>query len=291
MHRGERSEAIPRGVKKLIARTFFSFGPDDVVRRLGLLGVRAGDTVMVHSSWVPDNGFRGKPRDMIAALQHSVGPRGLLVMPSLTYQNKSSRAFLASGTPMDVRRSASKAGLLSEVFRRTPGVARSLSPTHPLLAWGSGAEAFIADHDRALVPFGEHSPFDKLLRRYGKIVTFDAPFSTITFTHYAECRIASLLPFDLFEADAMLGQVIDAEGNHREIPVRVISDRANQLRRDHRLEAWLRDANMLRTARVGRSRLLCVTCSAITNCAQEMAAQGRFFFDFPAAPSNGGERG
>ncbi|MCG5502206.1 AAC(3) family N-acetyltransferase, partial [Ectothiorhodospira lacustris] len=107
---------------------------------------------MIHASWGPANGFHGRPADMIFILKELIGVNGLLVMPSLTYQNESSREFLARGVPMDVRRSPSQMGLLSEVFRRGKGVRRSLSPTHPLLAWGHRAEEFLAGHEEALVP-------------------------------------------------------------------------------------------------------------------------------------------
>ena len=33
-------------------------------------------------------------------------------------------------------------GILSESFRRSAGVERSLSPSHPLLAWGKGRDEF-----------------------------------------------------------------------------------------------------------------------------------------------------
>jgi aminoglycoside 3-N-acetyltransferase len=283
MLRVEPLDVVPKAVKELIARTFFSFGPDDVVEKLRELGIRVGDTVMVHSSWRPNNGFRGRPTDMVSALQQSVGPRGLLVMPSLTYQNKSSREFLANGTPMDVRRSPSKMGLLTEVFRRTAGVERSLSPTHPLLAWGADAKTFLADHDRSLIPFAEDSPFGRLLSRQAKILTIDAAFSTITFTHFAECRIAGSLPFPLLDPDPLLGRIVDYAGRRREVPVRVITELANALRRDQRLEDRLRRQGSLRTARLGRIRLLCVDCTAITNCAEAMAAEGSFFFDTPGS--------
>src|SRR5690348_3742959 len=100
-------------IERLAVRTLFSFDADDVVSRLRMFGVEEGDTLMVHASWRSGNGFKGRPLEMIGALQRSVGAGGLLVMPSLTYHNKTSREFLASGVPMDVRRSPSRMGLLT----------------------------------------------------------------------------------------------------------------------------------------------------------------------------------
>jgi aminoglycoside 3-N-acetyltransferase len=234
---------------------------------------------MVHASWRPLSGFRGKPADMVRALQESVGPQGLLAMPSLTYQNQSSREFLALGKPMDVRRSVSQMGLLSEVFRRSREVRRSLSPTHPILAWGEGADAFLAGHQRCEVPFGRGSPFDGLLARGGKILCIDAPFSTVTFTHYLEDRIAGSLSFSLYDPGPMIGTVVDYEGVRYPVPTRVISEQANRLRREERLVAELDRAGLMRRGRVGNTRLLLLEARAMTECVERMVAAGRGFFD------------
>ncbi|MFO1432214.1 MAG: AAC(3) family N-acetyltransferase [Candidatus Competibacteraceae bacterium] len=234
---------------------------------------------MVHTSWLPHNGFQGRPVDMIRVLQAAVGTQGLVVMPSLTYQNESSKEFLARGVTVDIRRSPSQMGLLTEVFRRGKAVRRSLNPTHPLLAWGAQAEWFLAGHELALEPFGCSSPFARLLELNGKILAIDAPFSSITFTHFLEDRIAPMLPFALYEPAPLTGIVVDYEGRRREIPVRVLSDAANRFRREERLVAALEKARVLRRARLGNTRLLLVECQAMTQCVDRMLANGESLFD------------
>jgi hypothetical protein len=141
--------------------------------------------------------FQGKPADVVRALKAAVGEGGLLVMPSMPYHNMSSAQWLAKGKPMNVLRSPSMMGLVSEVFRRSEGVQRSLSLTHPLLAWGRDAAAFVEGHERAERSFGDASPFARLLARDALILGFDAPFSTFTYTHFVEDQLADTLPFPL----------------------------------------------------------------------------------------------
>ena len=129
--------AIKPRLKALAAKTVWAYGPEDVVKKLRQCGVAPGTTLIVHSSWLQYNGFRGKPADLVKALKAAVGAEGLLVMTSMPYHNMSSAQWLAKGKPMNVRRSPSMMGLVSEVFRRSEGVVRSLSATHPLLAWGT----------------------------------------------------------------------------------------------------------------------------------------------------------
>lgn len=269
-------------LKSMFVRRFFSYSPDRFSAALRRLGVRSGDVLMIHSSWSPANGFQGRPVEMIQALKDVVGPDGLLSMPSLTYQNESSSEFLRRAIPMDVRRSPSKMGLLTEVFRRGKGVLRSLSPTHPVLAWGARASEFVAGHEKALSPFGPGTPFSRLLEWGGKVLTIDAPFSTITFTHFIEDRIAPTLPFPLYEAEPLTGVVVDYDGRQREVPVRVLSAEANRLRRDERLVDVLERQSVLKRQRVGDTRLMLIDCRAFVDYVDTMVTTGWSFFDPPS---------
>lgn len=274
-------QAAKRITKDLIIRFFLSYDSNALVCALRKKGVRQGDAVMVHSSWLSSNGFLGKPVDMVNALKELVGSDGLLSMTSMTYQNESSREFLSRGVAVKLRRSASKMGLLTEVFRRGKGVERSLNPAHPLLAWGDRAAWFIEGHDKVECSFGKGSPFDKLLQLKGKILCIDAPFSTITFTHFLEDRIAASLPFELYEPEPMLGRVIDRDGVEYGVTTRVLSEAANSLRREERLIQALDKLRLIQRFRVGNTRFLLIECVPMTQCVDKMVAEGDVFFDAP----------
>jgi len=249
---------------------------------LSNIGIKNGDALMIHSSWLPNSGFKGKPAEMIAALKAAVGEEGLLSMTSMTYQNESSADFLSRKVPMNVRRSASKMGLLTEAFRRGKGVKRSLSATHPILAWGDKADWFLEGHEKREKSFGIGTPFDKLLKMGGKILCIDTPFSTITFTHYLEDRIANTLDVPLYEAEPMEGVVIDYEGNQQIVPTYVLNHQVNALRREERLIAELDKKGIIKRAKVGNTHLLLVDCKEMTACVDEMVAKGQSFFDSPS---------
>jgi aminoglycoside 3-N-acetyltransferase len=238
---------------------------------------------MLHSSWLPQNGFAASPAQFAGAIREHLGPDGLLVMPSLTYHNMSSAQFLASGKPMDVRKSPSAMGLLTEVFRRNKEVRRSLSPTHPLLAWGKAAGEFVAGHERTDRPFGPDSPFSRLLDRNSLLLCLDCGFSSITFTHFVEDRLAGTLPFPLYEAEPMSGVTIDWDGNRIECSVKVLSAEANRLRRERRLIDALTRAGTLRQGKLGNSRLIWIRAADHLAGAEAMVAQGEHFFDFAKA--------
>ena len=275
--------SIRQKLKTAIVTHFLAFDAENLKRFLTRIGVRRGDTLMLHSSWQPLNGFKGTPAQFNMALREHLGPEGLLVMPSLTYHNQSSAEFLASGKPMDVRRSPSAMGLLTEVFRRNKETVRSLSPTHPLLAWGKHAQDFIAGHEKTDRPFGPQSPFARLLERNALLLCLDVGFSSITFTHFVEDRLQDTLPFPLYEAAPMTGIAIDRDGQRIECPTRVLSAIANRQRREQRLIEHLTQAGKLKQQRIGNSRMTRIRAADLASGAESLVKLGPHFFDTPSA--------
>jgi aminoglycoside 3-N-acetyltransferase len=265
------------GLRGSLVERFQTYRTPAFADALTDLGIRKGDVLMVHASLRPHSGYQDRPVDMIGALKDAVGPRGLLIMPSMTYSD-SSKAFLARGGEMNVKRSASRMGLLSEVFRRGRDVQRSLSPTHPLLAWGDEAERFLAGHDATDRPFGPDSPFQRLLDLDGKILCIDASPETITFTHFLEDRVQDRLPFALYEPDRYAGRVVDAAGNARIVPTRVLSDRSRQLREESPMWNTGRRRGILRRRSLGNTRLMVVGCRDLTALVEDMYASGESLF-------------
>lgn len=272
-------------LKHKILGRFLAYGPDRLLAVLRTLGIQNGDTVMVHASWHPNNGFTGTPIRFIAELKAAVGPNGLLTMTSLPYHNQSSAEYLAQGRPMDVRRTLSRMGLLSEVFRRDPETQRSLSPTHPVLAWGREAADFLADHDKTRVPFGPESPFGRLLERNGKILLVDAPLAAITFTHYLEDSIKDQLPFPLYEPDPREGLVIDLTGEVLSVPTYVISKKATASRTEAAFWETMRLAKAIESRRVGNTFLSCISCWRMCDVLSQLLASGESLFKCAAGDS------
>ncbi len=271
--------ASSQTVKSWIVRAFLSYGPPKLHKGLRRLLVQPGDTIMVHASWRANNGFRGSPLDFIAALKEAVGRDGLLTMTSLPYHNESSAEYLSRGHPMDVQRTPSRMGLLTEVFRRDREVVRSLSPSHPILAWGRDAADFVAGHEDTPIPFGPESPFGRLLESDGKILLVDAPYSSITFTHFLEDRIKGQLPVSLYEPEPMEGWVIDHQGQSLRVPTCVISKQANAARNEDAFFAALDRANDIAKARVGTTDLKCISCRSMLDRLDQLVAAGGSLFE------------
>lgn len=254
-------------LKKSLKKILFKYDAQKLSKVLDRLGINEGDVLMVHSSWLPANGFTGSAKQFIDTLKETIGDSGLLVMMSMPYQNESTASYLSKKIVFNIKRTPSKVGLLSEVFRRGKGVVRSLNAAHPVLAWGKDKDSFIAGHNVTECSFGKGSPFERLAQLDGKILLVDTTFNTITFNHYLESLNEISYPVQLFEHDLVKGSVVDMDGGVVDFSTRVLAKESSGYRIDGRLEAEMDKRGLIKRLRVGGTRLILVKTSDLVLCA------------------------
>jgi len=264
---------------------FLSYDAKQLMRCLRALGVRSGDSVMLHSAFGAHFGFRGTIEDLTNVFLDAVGPDGNLLMVSLPYRS-SSLDYLTRSKQFDVRNTPSMMGLVSEYFRRRTGVVRSLHPTHPVLVFGPKADWFVAEHPKCAFPCGPDTPFDRLAAVDGKAVFFNVPFAVFTFFHYLEHRVSPDLPFSLYTEKPFVVPVIDALGRSSTVSTHVFSEEAIRRRRFHVLEDEMRRRRLIRERRVGNSRLAAVKVRDAVDCVEEMRRRGQYFYDLTGLGEN-----
>lgn len=217
------------------------------------LGVREGDLLFVHSSYDAFWGFRdASPLEVIRVLQELVGPSGTLAMPTHA-SGGSAVDYAARGITFDVRRTPSRMGLLTELFRRMPGVVRSVHPTHSVAAWGAKAEAFVAGHHRAGTPCGEGSPYMRLLTENGRILLLGTSYLAMSFYHTVDELLENQLPFTPFLDEVFHLESKDREGNVHETRTRLFDPAAAEGRKrfEERLPHVMKESGTWREGRVG----------------------------------------
>ena len=271
-----------RKARRIVVRLFFSYGAPELVRAIRSMGTKPGDSVMLHSAFEPQHGFRGTSEEAIDAFLEAVGPEGNLLMVSLPYRT-SSLEYLSRGKTFDVRRTPSAMGLMSEFFRRRANVLRSVHPTHPVLACGPKAAWFVEGHERCPYPCGPGTPFDKLLQAGGKVMFFNVSFAYFTFFHHLEHLVSPKLDFPLYTGEPFEVPVIGRDGEKLTVRTYVFSREAIRRRRFEVLEAHLRDKGLIRETRVGASTLLLVDLREIVSAVEDMTARGVYFYDTQAA--------
>jgi aminoglycoside N3'-acetyltransferase len=243
------------------------------------LGVNRGTTVMVHSSFshirrrVPDI----TPARLIELLQKLLGPEGTLLMPTFPFQG--SQGEYADNNPrFNVQKTPSRVGILTEVFRRTPGVVRSKHPTHPVGAWGLHAGEILSTHHLGPT-FGATSPFYRLREFDGIVIGLGTRYRyAFTIGHVIEELHPRLRQHD-FEPRVRKMITVDGEV---EIPYELRVLRHDLPREFSRFTRILRKDKVLRY--VTAAGLPCAVAKAdpfIRRCLQ-LAEENRYIVRTPA---------
>jgi aminoglycoside 3-N-acetyltransferase len=150
-----------------------SFGTDELLRVLRDLGITQGSVVFVQTSFNDLHTFAGRPIDLLNALRLLVGLEGTLLMPAYTTGTPN-----ADGAPLVIETLPTYTGIVNELFRRSPGVTRSLHPRHSICGEGPLAASLLAGHERCLFADGPGSPFDRLRSRLHFVPALDRGLRT-----------------------------------------------------------------------------------------------------------------
>lgn len=268
--------------KQRVVKALFSYDADGLIDGLRAMGLTETDTVLVHSNFEPDSGFKGAPIDLVNALATFLGERGNLLMVSIPFRG-SAYDYLALNKKFDVRKTLSMMGLVTEMFRRRPGTRRSLHPTHPVLVLGKDSEWLTAGHEDSRYPCGPGTPFEKFHKLNGKILFFDVGFGAITFFHHVEHSLQGDLPFPVYDERLFDANVVDAEGQPRIVQTYAYS---KVPRSAEKLEAEMIRRGKIRKGRVGNSRMLLVTAADVVTCQSEMVKAGNYPYDAPATAAS-----
>ena len=151
-------------------------------------GLRPGDHLLVHSSLRSVGPIDGGPEALIDALREATGAQGTLAMPTFNYR------FGLAFPYFDPRRVGSRAGALTEIFRRRPDTIRSLHPTHSVAAQGKRASEITADHYK-FGAFGVGCPIDRLVQAGGYVLLLGVSHLANSCIHVGESH-AGCMKFD-----------------------------------------------------------------------------------------------
>src|SRR5574341_1700407 len=177
---------------------------EKLVEEFRELGVKAGDTLFIHSSYKSFGGVEGGPQTVMDALLDVIGPAGTLIMPTFNYD------FL-KGVSWDFRATPSQMGVLSELVRTDPRAKRLHHAIYSMSAIGKYADELAAH--RSTDCFGETTIFKKFRDWDAKILILGLPYSkSITFLHH--CEQAAGVDYRFLKA--FHGTAIDVQGKAHE---------------------------------------------------------------------------
>jgi aminoglycoside N3'-acetyltransferase len=168
----------------------------ELLATLRQLGVSAGGVLFVQSSFNDMHTFAGKPIDLLQLLRTLVGPTGTLMMPAYSVDMPTTEA-----APLELGRLPTYTGIVNELFRRSPGVLRSVHPRHSICAEGPLARELLAGHENCVYADGAGSPLDRLRRRDDALIlTLGLPRGFTSFLHWIEDHEPDRLPLRVHQA-------------------------------------------------------------------------------------------
>ena len=170
---------------------------ESLVSDLRALGVEAGDTLFIHSSFKSLGAVEGGAATVVDALEATVGPDGLILMPSFNltfpFAERAKRAEV-----WDLGTTPSAVGWLTEYFRKMDGTYRSDHHSHSVAARGRSAPEFVDGHgsregnsspwdlEISGKAFGSNSPMFRAYEAGGKILMLGVDYESSTYIHFTE---------------------------------------------------------------------------------------------------------
>jgi aminoglycoside 3-N-acetyltransferase len=151
---------------------------DDLTAGFKTMGVSAGDTIMVHSSYKSLGGVKGGADTVIDALLDSVGSDGTVLFPTFNFKSWVDTHYF------DIRETASHMGIITELARCREEAVRTPHPLYSFAVLGNRQEEFSACEDVEAV--GDNSVFALFHKLNGLIVSIGLDFnSSFTFSVHA----------------------------------------------------------------------------------------------------------
>jgi aminoglycoside 3-N-acetyltransferase len=195
-----------------------SFGTVEFVEELKRHLPEDFEFLMVHSSFdrfLPM--YKGTAKDLVQALIELCGPDRTLVMPAFVMGGRTydSAAYFRT-KPFDVRTTPSEMGLVAEIFRRSPGVLRSLNPGCSVCALGPQAKELTAGHHLSKNGLGADSPFGMMTRRPTAILGLGIEYyRCLTHAHAAGQHMGDEFPIK-FSTPTTHVTLVDYDGSRHD---------------------------------------------------------------------------
>ena len=262
----------------------------DVETALRECGLGEGDACFMQASMSAFGGFESGPDTVLDALGSIVGPDGLVAMPAYSLTGPAIE-HLAADPLFDPHETPSRMGAISEGFRLSRGTIRSIHPTHSTCVRGRGAEAIAAGHETAPTPFGEGTPFPRIVERDALQLFFGCGTGAITMYHSFECTRVPPFPLDVFADRRFQARCRDREGNEIAVETLVHNPALHPGRIDSnpRLQEVYRTAILEaggRAVRLGHGEIIAIRLPVLFEVFEGLVQRGVTIYDrsLPATP-------
>lgn len=227
---------------------------EDLKLQLQEMGIKKGDTLLVHSSMSKIGYLQDGPKTVVDALLKVVGNHGNLLMPSspvVGYQLE----YIKEHKHFDVLNTPSKMGAITEYFRQYEGVRRSIHPTEPVCAYGPDSDYLTSGHLGELTPYTDKSPFYRVAEKNGKILMVGVTLDNAgTNLHTLEDAVEFVYP--VYDEEIFEVEVVDDNGETHFMKTKVHSPVYSKKRRCDELIPLFEKEGVLMHTKLGDANCL-----------------------------------
>ena len=256
------------------------YSSSDIISILRELGVGEGSNIFIHSSWDSFYNFDDDIDALLESIINLVGPAGTVAMPAVP--------VIKPGKRFNVNRTPTSAGLLAELFRRSPGVLRSRNVRHSVCALGPLAEYLTCDHHTSLVCFDEHSPYYRICERGFTVIALGLPKYYIgTIQYVSQAILRNDIPFfSQFYTDKYeTVEYVDSDGvikSYRQIQESQSFSRKSYWKKKYVVKRYF-DKDKYRLRRISNLNIMAVDANYANEKLIELAKKGIFLYTYPFA--------
>ena len=220
------------------------------------IGLKNGDSVLVHSSMSKIGYVEGGAKTIVEALTETIGEKGTLLFPSFPASGRN-RDYLEQQPFFDVKNTTSKMGSITEYFRQLDNVYRSMHPTDSVCAKGPLADYYTNSHYGQLTPYNEFSPFRKLCNKRGKILMLGTTLNgACTNLHTLEDALD--FKFPVYDEKIYSVKIIDSEGKKSEVKTKVHNPEYSARRNCDALKPMFERENVLINGMIGEAKSMLI---------------------------------
>ncbi|OFY85267.1 MAG: hypothetical protein A3F72_04495 [Bacteroidetes bacterium RIFCSPLOWO2_12_FULL_35_15] len=227
-----------------------------LIEDLKKIGIKQGDSVLVHSSLSKIGYVEGGAKTVVEALFETIGAEGTLLFPTFPATGRH-KTYLEEDPVFDIKNTPSQMGSVTEYFRNLDGVYRSFHPTDCVAAKGPLAEYYTNTHFGELTPYTENSPFRKLCAKNGKILMLGTTLNgACTNLHTLEDAVK--FKFPVYDQKIFDVKMIDAEGNKLMMKTKVHNPDFSAKRNCDALKPMFEKANVLVNGEIAEAKSMLI---------------------------------
>lgn len=279
-----------KNTRKKIGKLIYKkkYTAKDVLQVMISMGLHPGDTICIHSSMKEFYNYQGTAEELISVILEYLGPEGTLSMPaypphffstSKTCLTENYHGF-TDEIKFDVKNTPTGAGYLAEVFRKMPGVKRSINLQHSVCAIGKWADYLISEHHLSRTAWDEKSPYYKMVLLNAKVFSFGLPYFVSTVIHCTDSLLFGKYAFfDYFFGRSITYNYLDTNGKVGSQTM-LVGDSMKRRNKKKMVRRYFEEGEFLKR-RISNLRIERVNAAYTHNRFMELAEQGIVMYSQP----------